>query len=114
MAKEPLPYSPPDYEPADATAFQALQRGDASESQQKRALDWLVNKAAGTYDMDYRQDPRDHAFVSGRRSCLIRPALNRAGAAGADGANENGGSRGSRRLLQVWFGAGVRQRAGAA
>ena len=67
MAKEPLPYSPPDYEPADATAFQALQRGDASESQQKRALDWLVNKAAGTYDMDYRQDPRDHAFVSGRR-----------------------------------------------
>jgi len=67
MAKEPLPYSLPDYEPADATAFQALQKGEASEAQQKRALDWIINKAAGTYDMDYRQDARDHAFVSGRR-----------------------------------------------
>jgi len=66
MAKEPLPYEPPKFEPADASAFQALRRGDASEAQQKRALEWFIT-ASGTHDLDYRKDPRDHAFVSGRR-----------------------------------------------
>ena len=64
--KEPLPYSPPAYELADVSAIQALVRGDASSEQQQRALNWIV-EAAGTYDLDYRQDSRDHAFVSGRR-----------------------------------------------
>lgn len=64
---EPLPYDPPEYELADAQAIQALVRGEADAGQQQRALNWIINRAAGTYDADYRQDGRDHAFVSGRR-----------------------------------------------
>jgi len=58
---------PPAWEPADASALQALARGDASPDQQQRALNWIIYDACGTYDLDYRPDARDHAFVSGRR-----------------------------------------------
>ena len=67
IISEPLPYAPPPYELADASALQALARGDATAEQQQRALVWVINSAAGTYDVEYRNDPRDHAFVSGRR-----------------------------------------------
>ena len=63
----PLPYTPAEYELADATALQALSQGTASEGQQKAALKWIIDNAAGTYDLEYRSDQRDHAFVSGRR-----------------------------------------------
>jgi len=46
---------------------QALASGTASADQQKRALKWLIENAAGTYDLEYRSDARDHAFTSGRR-----------------------------------------------
>ena len=65
--KVPLPYAPAVYTDADIAAVQALQRGEATPEQQKRALEWIVNQAAGTYDLEYRTEPRDHAFVSGRR-----------------------------------------------
>ena len=65
------PWLPVDYELADAAAIQALQRGDADESQQKRALDWIVNKACGTYDQSYYPGAddgrRDTDFAEGRR-----------------------------------------------
>lgn len=48
-------------------AIQALQRGEATPDQQQRAFDWIVNQAANTYDLEYRTEPRDHAFCSGRR-----------------------------------------------
>lgn len=67
MAAEPAPWAPPAYELSDATSLQALARGDASEDQQRRALKWIIENAAGTYDLEYRKDARDHAFVSGRR-----------------------------------------------
>jgi len=68
MAKQvPLPYAPIPYEDADVAAMQALQRGDATPEQQKRALEWIVKSAAGTYDLEYRPDTRDHAFCSGKR-----------------------------------------------
>lgn len=67
MKKAPLPYAPPPYEDADVSAIQALQRGDATPEQQQRALSWIVYNAAGTYDLEYRTDGRDHAFCSGRR-----------------------------------------------
>lgn len=58
---------PADWESADAAAMQALALGKANPDQQKRALNWIIWAAAGTYELDYRTDSRDHAFVSGRR-----------------------------------------------
>lgn len=63
----PPPYYPPTWDPADASSLQALARGDANKDQQQRALNWIIYRAAGTYDLEYRTDGRDHAFASGRR-----------------------------------------------
>lgn len=69
---EHAPWKPPAFEPADAAAFQALARGAATMEQQKRALDWLVKVACGTYDLSYRpggeDGRRDTDFAEGRRS----------------------------------------------
>lgn len=67
MVKEPPPFTPAVYELPDITSLQALQDGRADAEQQKRALAWIINNACGTYDLEYRTDPRDHAFTSGRR-----------------------------------------------
>jgi len=64
---QPAPYTPAPYTDADVSAIQALQRGEATPEQQKRALEWIVNAAANTYDVEYRTDGRDPAFCSGRR-----------------------------------------------
>ncbi len=62
------PWQPPDWEVADAYAFQALARGDAEPHLQKRALDYVIKSLAGTYDLSYRPDSdRDTAFAEGRR-----------------------------------------------
>lgn len=65
--KEPPPFTPAHYETPDFIALQALQRGTADPEQQKRALDWIIVHACGTYDLEYRTEQRDHAFASGRR-----------------------------------------------
>jgi len=65
--KQPIAYAPAAWELADATAIQACFRGEANPEQQKRAMQWIIENAAGTYDLEYRTDERDHAFVSGRR-----------------------------------------------
>jgi hypothetical protein len=64
--KTRIPMAPPLYEVADVSALQALQRGDASENQQKRALDWIIQNACGTYDFHYHQTDRDTSFSLGR------------------------------------------------
>lgn len=62
---------PAEWEPADATAMQALAAGTANAIQQKRALGWIVNNAAAMYDITYRpgghDGDRDTAFAEGRR-----------------------------------------------
>jgi len=63
----PDPWFPPEWDIADAAAIQALDAGTATPEQQQRALSWIVHGAAGTYDLEYRTEPRDHAFASGRR-----------------------------------------------
>lgn len=63
----PSVIEPPAWELADASAIQALARGDANKEQQQRALNWIINSACDTYGLDYRTDARDHAFGSGRR-----------------------------------------------
>lgn len=75
MATKPKPkppagasWAPVSYEPQDMHAVQALRRGDATPDQQKRALAWIIESAAGTYDLSYRPDSdRDTAFAEGRR-----------------------------------------------
>lgn len=60
------PFIPSPYEAADVSAFQALQRGDATADQQQRALRWLIEKASGAYEFQYYPSDRDTAFALGR------------------------------------------------
>jgi hypothetical protein len=62
------PWKPTEWEPADVAAIQALVRGDATPEQQRRAIDYIINDIAGTYDMSYRPDSeRDSVFAEGKR-----------------------------------------------
>lgn len=57
-----------DYDLADATSLQALERGEANPDQQKRALAWIINNAAATYEVAWEPDnERASSFESGRR-----------------------------------------------
>lgn len=60
------PQVPPAWELPDASAFQALARGEASPDQQRRALDWLIMRAAGTYEFHFYPSDRDTTFALGR------------------------------------------------
>ena len=60
------PFIPPPYDLADASAFQALQRGEAEPFQQQRALKWLIEQAAGVYEFQYYPTDRDTSFALGR------------------------------------------------
>lgn len=60
------PHSPAAYEVADAAAIQALNEGTADEHQQRRALKWLIESAAITYEFHYYPSERDTAFALGR------------------------------------------------
>lgn len=71
MARKPIT-PPPAWHPADVElpdlhAIRALARGDATSEQQRRALNWIIDNAAGIKDLDYRPDSREHAFMSGRQ-----------------------------------------------
>lgn len=65
------PWLPAEWDPADISAIQALQKGEASPDQQRRALDWIIISAAGTYEASYRpggqEGERDTCFAEGRR-----------------------------------------------
>ena len=61
------PWKPVAWEVADAACVQALNRGDATPDQQKRALAYLIGPLCGTYDMAYRPaSPRDTDFALGK------------------------------------------------
>lgn len=70
-AADSAPYRPIPYEKADVSAVQALARGEASPDMQRRALDWIIKQAAGTYDLAYRpgaeEGSRDTTFALGRQ-----------------------------------------------
>lgn len=63
----PAAVEPAKWDKLDAIALQALAGGTATADQQQRALNWIIYSACGTYDLDYRPDPREHAAVSGKR-----------------------------------------------
>ena len=54
VLEEFAPWKKPDFEPADASALQALARGDCPGHLQQRALNFIIYKLCGTYDFPYR------------------------------------------------------------
>lgn len=63
---ENAPWKPCAYGQEEVGALQALVRGNAAPHQQKLAIDWIINVAAGTYDAHYFPGERDTAFALGR------------------------------------------------
>ena len=65
------PYAPAPYELADVHALKALAGDeDVPAHQARRALNWIIHSACGTYDQSYRpgeDGDRDTAFAEGRR-----------------------------------------------
>ena len=57
------PWAPFQWEAADVTAFQALLAGTAEPAQQRRALDTLIIKLAGTYEFHFHESQRDTDFA---------------------------------------------------
>lgn len=67
--KPPPPaFAPPDYDAADITAIQQMERGEADAEMQKRAFNWIIRNACATYDQSYRPgDVNETSFAEGRR-----------------------------------------------
>lgn len=63
-----IPWAQPEFEVPDIAALKALQRGDAEPEQQRRALAWIIEQAAGTYEMTFHPEgDRASAFAEGKR-----------------------------------------------
>ena len=69
MKRSQTPITPPEYEYADVCAIQDLMAGEATPEQQKRALDWIIKKACGTYEQHYYPNDRDTVLSLGR--CFV-------------------------------------------
>ena len=71
-AEEHAPWKPTPWEPADASAIQALARGDCPPHLQQRALNFIIYKLCGTYDLAYRPGgtdaERDTSFALGKQN----------------------------------------------
>jgi hypothetical protein len=67
--RQPEFWHPPKYEKEDVRAIQALAEGTATEADQRRALNWIINVAASTYDEPFRPGNQDAVnYMLGRRS----------------------------------------------
>lgn len=68
MSKHRRPHFPAPFTKADVLALKALATGTANETQQKRALEWILTKACGVPDTTHFPDsPRDTDFANGKR-----------------------------------------------
>lgn len=71
MKKRDPAWLPARYDVADIYAVQAVFQGKADPSQQRRALDWIINAAAETYELSFRSNDaggeRETAFAEGKR-----------------------------------------------
>lgn len=66
---EHAPWKPAPYGVEEVGALQALMRGTAQAHQQKLALDWIINVAAGTYEAHFYPGPqgqRETDFALGK------------------------------------------------
>lgn len=59
VPRVPPAFQPADWEPADVSAIQALERGSATPEQQKRALNWWLYKACGLGQLAFRPGGED-------------------------------------------------------
>ena len=50
-----------------STAFKSLEKGTASEAEQKLVLDFLIRIGCRTYDTDWFPEERISCFAAGRR-----------------------------------------------
>lgn len=61
----------PEYDYSDIAAMRALREGKASPEQQMRALDWIIEKAAGFREEPFRSDAdggeRETSYALGRQ-----------------------------------------------
>lgn len=65
----PPPWGPAEWDDDDARALKALQVGNASDTQQQRALAWIIQRACMTYDEPFQPDSeRTTNYLLGRRS----------------------------------------------
>jgi hypothetical protein len=65
---EAQPWKPAAWEQADAYALQALARGECPPHLQQRALKFVIERLAGTYDLTYHpESTRDSDFAQGKR-----------------------------------------------
>lgn len=63
------PFAPASYDNSIISAVQALARGNASEDQQKRALEWIITGAAMTYQETFVPgEPDVSDYLAGRRN----------------------------------------------
>ncbi len=60
------PLAAPDYIEADVQALRALQRCSATEDQQRRCLDFIINAVCGTYDCAARRSEQDTNIALGK------------------------------------------------
>ena len=71
MKKRDPAWLPARYDVTDIYALQAVFHGTADAAQQRRALDWIINTAAETYELSFRSDDaggdRESAFAEGKR-----------------------------------------------
>ena len=62
------PWLPAKYDETDAYAIKAVAHGTASADQQKRAIKWIVEDCAHTYDEQYfEESPGNTAYALGSR-----------------------------------------------
>lgn len=64
-----LPWKPcTTWEPADASAIQSLFRGDATEAQQKRAINFIVTEVCTHgYHGEDPEHPSNNSYANGKR-----------------------------------------------
>ena len=71
MKRRDPAWLPARYDVTDIYALQAVFQGIADPAQQRRALDWIINAAAETYELSFRSNDaggeRETAFAEGKR-----------------------------------------------
>lgn len=61
-------FIPPSYTPREAYAVRATAKGEATDEQQRLAMDWIIKKACATYDWPWRPgDQFETSVACGRQ-----------------------------------------------
>lgn len=66
------PWLPAPFDLADAHAVRAVTAGVADADQQRRAMKWIIERCAATYQDTHFPTGRDTTFANGRRFVGLR------------------------------------------